>query len=85
MNVQTLAPTQALISTVSESAVLVAELTDAVTTDKALKVYVAELAETLTFLVKVAIDGAVHLALLQSQEAAFTVIVTVSTEDGPLL
>lgn len=59
----------------SASAVLVAELTEAETMDKALKVYVPEVVET--FYVLVSFAGGVHLALVQSQTAAETLIVTV--------
>ena len=78
VNVQKLPAWHDLILIVSASGVLLLELTDAATTVSVLKVYGVGPVATLTLRVA-GLEGMVQRALLQSQAAAVTVTVMVST------
>ena len=78
VNAQKLAAWHDLILIVSASGALSAELTDAATTVSVLKVYDEGPVATLTLRVA-GLEGMVQRALLQSQAAAVTVTVMVST------
>jgi hypothetical protein len=78
VNVQKLLAWHDLILIVSASGVLLLELTDAATTVSVLKVYDVGPVATLTLRVA-GLEGMVQRALLQSQAAAVTVTVMVST------